>query len=385
MKFRIMTVTEYDKYKIFLPNPERRFWLDPCGIPSDGRFPVVDENGMKNRFGEHPYMESVFLRPVIEYDREETRPLFKQGDKLELYGYSWTAVSDTALVCDRCLSEYKFNDTPCLFKDSYLRYILNQIFIEKQAEARRNETKKGRLSKNELIKELYDRSLSADKSAGGQLAAGVVLSAIGVMIAGIALGSFIEAPSLSIIWKLIVAAGALGVGGILSAIGIKNKHQGGRDYLADNIQPLLTEIKMVATDTESGVALADYNEDGELETSAIKDADIRSRFVEINKLVQRINTSGNRAVIAKLNGFYIPETKKLYDVCLQFEEDDIDSPQTRECMNMVRESLDKTIQLLTVEYDKSNVDKLQDISFDLGVKQKMIDMNESEQDLELKV
>lgn len=385
MKFRIMTVNEYEKYKIILPNPERRFWLDPCGLPSDGRFPVVDENGMQNRFGEHAFMESVFLRPVIEYDSDETRPFFKQGDKLELYGYGWTAVSDTVLVCDRCLSEYKFNDVPCLFKDSYLRYVLNQIFIEKQAEARRNESKKGKLSKDGMIKEIYDRSLTADKGAGGQLAAGVALSAIGVMIAGMALGSFLEAPSFSIIWKLIIAAGALGLGGILSALGIKNKRQSGREYLADNIQPLLTEIKMVTTDKESGVSLADFNEEGEWEVSAIKDAEIRSKFTDINKLIQRINASGNRTIIAKLNGFYIPETKKLYDVCLQFEEDDIDSPQTKECMDMVRESLDKTIQLLTVEYDKANVDKLQDISFDLGVKQKMIDLNESEQGMELKV
>lgn len=381
MEYRILTVNEYEKNKMILPNPERRFWLDPCGIPGDGHFPVVNEDGLRSGTGELPNTETVFLRPVIEYAKDEARPYFKKGDRLDLYGYGFTAVSDTVLVCDRCISEYKFNDKPCLFKDSFLCYVLYQIFIEKQAEASKSEAFAAKKSKESLIADIYRNSLKSG-SSGGQLIAGRLLSGAGLLGIGFGLGMLLTGGALGILVPVLGAAGVVG-GEILSGIGRKNRITDGSEYLSENIRPLLTEVKLVAGADEGKPALADYTENGGFETSAIDNSVIKDKFAEINRLIDKIEESGNRGIIAKLKGFYIPETKKLYGITLQFQADAIETEQTKECMNMVSDSLDKTISLLKTEYDKTNEDKLQDLSIDIGIKQKMIDMNETEKKMDI--
>lgn len=382
MKYRILTTTEYDKYKLNIPNPRRRFWLDPSGFPGDGHFPVVNDDGMRSKFGERPDNGTVALRPVIEYEPEEARPFFSEGEKLKLYGYKWTAVSDRVLVCDTCIGDYKFADEPKLFKDSFLCYTLYQIFNEKEEEHSRNLVKGERGAKlanpdSQSLKALYRRSHKWQSSHSTQLAAGGVLTAAGIAVAGLGVGTFFQTPGFGIVLKLALAAALAGVGifNILRAI---YKHgKSSEEFFNNNVSLMASNTADTADNTgsTSGNKIAD---DFRFPAERIQEEEIRQRFETVNSLIDRIIASKKKVIRHKLEDFYVPETQKLYDISMEFAADGVDSPKSRECSQMVKDSLDKTIQLLTIEYDKANENKMQDVSFNMGVKQKMLDLNEAE-------
>lgn len=382
MKYRILTITEYEKYKLNIPNPRRRFWLDPSGFPSDGHFPVVNDDGMKAKFGELPDNGTVGLRPVIEYGEDEEKQFFSAGDRLELYGYKWTAVSDRILVCDSVIGDYKFADEPKLFKDSYLCYMLYQIFNEKHEEHTRKLVKGSTGAKlvnsnSQSLKALYSKSREWKGSHSSQLFTGSILTAAGVAVAGLGLGTFFQTPGLNIVWKLALAVGLVGIG-LFNVLRAVYKHgKASEEYFNNNVSMLASDAESIMGNT-GNVSTNQISDDFRFASERINEKEIRDRFELVNNLIDRIISTKKKVIRHKLEDFYVPETQKLYDISMEFAADGVDSPKSRECRQMVKDSLDKTIQLLTIEYDKANENRLQDVSFNMGVKQKMLDLNEAE-------
>jgi len=384
MKFRILTVTEYEKFKLAIPNPKRRFWLDPVGFPQDKHYPVVDDDGMKNRFGELPDNQTIGLRPVIEFDGEGAS--MEKGDKVELYGYKWTAVDEHILVCDEIIGDYKFADKTCLFKDSYLCYMLHQLMNERSDKGTAEQFLAAQKAKKASglpavssevfsIDEVYRKSQDWENGTFMGMASGVAVSALGLVYGGMGIGSFLADPGLGIIPKLAIAGVAIIAGAFLSIrSAIKHKKESRKKFI--------TKLAKITDMTDEQAQLVAEGMEV-FPTAAIKDEELKNSFAKINNLIARIRAAENRRINMKIDTFYIPETQKVYDVCMQFEADDIDSPQAREYNKMAKESLEKTIQLLIIEYDKSNEEKVQDISFDMGVKQKMLDQKDTEQSMSL--
>lgn len=440
---------EYEQYKFIIPKPSRSFWLDPCGIPN-GNYPVVNDDGVRDKFGQRPDCSTVSFRPVIEVQPSDGLS-YQPGYKVELFGYKWTAVSKTLLVCDSCVAETKFNDTPCLFKDSYLNYRINTYFNE--------------LKNQRGIGKPYDPDTAA-KSSGTALSTnvdavspdifprseilgyyekskktsfankffsglGVCLMGYGLVDFGIGVGSaaimsFIPAIGLFVSGALVLGAATYfrnkesnssfyeAVYAADKEYEEKQKHpalkqdtpevlrelinssNGGQaaDKDADFVQPGLREASssvQALNQDVSSAAFPDTKNAGKdqfseiFDTSKITDDNIKQKFRKINLLLSRIVSLQNRSINQKIKIVYLPEIKKLYDIYMKYDGDGIESEGKDTCLALLEDNLDKTLQLLTIEYDKAHEKDILDVNFQTETMQKMLDKEKAIKDITLKM
>ena len=122
MKYRILKEEEYEKHKFVLPNPNRRFWIESSRELGPKRCGFVNDEGTVDRNGTYCSDTTLWIRPVIEYEKDEKKDIeFSEGKKVILHGLEWTAISDTVLVCDRCVEDVKFDDSTTDFEKTFLR------------------------------------------------------------------------------------------------------------------------------------------------------------------------------------------------------------------------------------------------------------------------
>ena len=426
MNFRIPTVSEYEKYKFNIPNPSRPFWLDPCGLPGDGLFPVVGDDGILKKFREHPDNPSVYLRPLVEFDRAGEKHLFKPYEKVDFLGYRWTAVTQDAILCDSCLGETQFNDKPCLFKDSYLRYRLCQFMNERldnmghpdyvvginSEKKAKKEAKKELLDDKSAIISLYNKCTVRTPGERAGLYFGFALLTLSILAFGImcALGE----PGL-----MLLCLASLFFGGFLLICSEHSRHKRGKAEFINNIESSIAldaqanRLKLPTvsdsdfTETTSYGFSEEYDENSFSEvvseikdkavnklagitgikkagireafrTESISDEKLKQKFSDINRLINGIRSVGNRSVNAKLDSFFIPETQKLYSIATGSANDGIDSPNKTKYTDMLNENLDKTVQLLTLEYDRVHEAEITDMNIRLGTMNLMLGQSTSD-------
>ena len=105
------------------------------------------------------------------------------------------------------------------------------------------------------------------------------------------------------------------------------------------------------------------------------DPDLKEKTEKINSLFEAINSQGNSSLKAKIKFFYLPETQKTLDQYRILYENGIDTPNSKECVELIRENLDKTIKLLTIEYDSAVSEKMLEVRLGGGVIGKMLENN----------
>jgi hypothetical protein len=111
MIYRILKEDEYEKNKYILPNPGRKFWIESGRELEVKKCGFVNEEGVVDRKGTYCSDTTLWMRPVIEYEKDEQRDVvFTEGQQVILYGLEWTAISEDVLVCDRCVEESKYDD-----------------------------------------------------------------------------------------------------------------------------------------------------------------------------------------------------------------------------------------------------------------------------------
>ena len=349
MKYRILTADEYEKYKYIIPNPGRRFWLDNSNNP-EKRFDFINEEGVLDRFGTFGNDTTVWLRPVIEYDPdEESETDFDEGDKVTLYGLPWTAVTENILVCDRCVEELKYDDSGRDFDRSYLKYAMYQYF-------------KGRSAGNGqtalTVANEEDPEWERDEVAVSKIILPNLFFISAAVIVGIICALSFSPVSMTIFAIAEICMAILSCSFNVRQIKkmIRRKHK----------QPRLEEVK-----TEE----IPKGKKGELclKVPAACDPDLKEKIEKINGLFEAINSQGNSAQRAKIKFFYLPETKKTLEQYSILYKNGIDTPNSKECMELIRENLDKTIKLLTIEYDGAVSDKLLEVKLGGGVIGKMLD------------
>ena len=456
MIFRILTTMEYAQYKFILPKTSRPFWLDPCGIPT-GNYPVVGENGFPDRFGQRPDCETVFFRPVIEMEPSD-KLSYTPGYKAELFGLKWKAVSKTILVCDSCVSETKFNDYPCLYKDSYLNYRINTYFnelIEQQGigkgydpnAAASSDSTNLSVSSGAVINDSFPEAEILDsykKSRKTSLFSKLVSGLGACLLGGGLVGFGIYVGSASIM-SLIPAIGLfLSGSAVLGASSyLRNKKKdtafyqsidtidkeyegkqskaalkqddmealrelvdhsgGGRSQVMVNSSPFTDR----STDSSSPVQTAtDHLQDantpadesasedktsGEgkftelFDTSRLSNGGIKQKFKKINLMLSRIVSLQNRGVNQKIKLVYLPEIKKLYDIYLKYDGDGIESEGKNTFLALLEDNLDKTLQLLTIEYDKAHEQDILDVNLRTMTMQKMLEQEKTLKETTLKL
>ncbi len=109
-----------------------------------------------------------------------------------------------------------------------------------------------------------------------------------------------------------------------------------------------------------------------LDTEGLSDEEVIAKTSEINKLLEAIMKTGNRTAQSKVKFFYLPETQKTLQLYDTLAENGIETQNTKECMQIISENLDKTIRLLKIEYDKATDDTLLEARLSSGVIGKML-------------
>jgi len=356
MKYRILKEKEYEACKLNLPNPGRRFWVEKDEGKTDTRCSFVNEEGQIDRFGTFGSDTTLWMRPVIEYDPGEKKEIeFKEGQQVLLHGLEWTAISDNILVCDRCVEQVKFDDSTRDFDNSYLKYALYQYFKRRIAAEETGEN-----SGTEIIEADEDKETSS----------GTVPNIFFLLLAvtsGALAAAFFSPVS------VILSAVAVGItAGVMSSYNkkkikeaIKNAKKKGKKAVA--------KVKQATGEPsveESGFHLTADN---------ITDPVIKEKTDKINNLIDGVMKTENRTAQAKVKFFYLPETQKTLELYYKLTENGIETPNTKECMDIISENLDKTIKLLTIEYDKAVSDSLLDAQMSQGIIGKMLDNAENEE------
>ena len=362
MKYRILKEKEYDKYKYILPNPGRRFWIENENSGQDRKCGFINEEGMADRFGTFCSDTSLWLRPVIEYSPGETRPVvFDEGQAVRLHGLDWTAVSEDILVCDRCVEQVKFDDNINDFENSYLKYALYQYF-------------RGRISDETLTTEASlnlqktEEKTNLDKEFSSGFIGNLFCIFIAVVAGVICTLSFSP-------FSLLVFAGTVVCMAWLSCIYNKkrivnylNKHHKNDEIVSEKTPELSVS-----------------EENTKLNTAGINNPAISGKVEEINRLFAAIKKTQNRSAESKVKFFYLPETQKTLELYHSISENGIETPNIKECLDIILENLDKTIKLLTIEYDKAVSDSLLDAKMSQGVIGQMLETAETAQKTELKL
>ncbi len=356
MKYRILTAEEYEKHKYILPATGRRFWLDKADI-REKFCSFVNEDGMIDRFGTICSDSSIWLRPVIEYEPgEEREALFEEGQGVHLHGMMWTAVSEDILVCDRCVETLKFDDTCNDFEKSYLKYALYQYF-------------KKIVSKEKaglpVTQEESGQDIAVNISFPKIVFANFLFLVIAVVVGIMCVLSYSPfSLIIFVIAELIMTALACyyNIGKIKDAVKLSRRNEK-KDAPAAQQTAVLTD----------NPALTDAAADLKLDTLGIEDAGILEKTATINGLFDAIKKTGNTMAGSKVKFFYLPETQKTLELYRSLSENDIDTPNSRECMGIIRDNLDKTIKLLRMDYDSAISGQLLETKLSGQVFGKMLD------------
>ena len=365
MKYRILKEKEYEQYKYILPNPGRRFWIDRETAGSDRKCAFINEEGMLDRFGTFCSDTTVWLRPVIEYEPSETRDfVFSEGQGVSLHGLEWTAISDDILVCDRCVEEMKFDDTTTDFENSYLKYALYQYFRRRVSE----ETLTASVA-------VTNRETEKKKDLEDEFSSCFIVNLIGIFIAVIA--GVICCLSFSPLSIIVFAATEVCMALLLGAYNKKR--------IVNYINRHLEKNEKAAVSAKTPDILPDSEGALKLNLSGITDPVISEKTAEINRLIDALKKTGNHAAESKVKFFYLPETQKTLELYYSLIENGIETPNSRECLNIISENLDKTIKLLTIEYDKAVSDSLLDARLSHGVIGKMLNDAENAEKTELRL
>jgi len=361
MKYRILKTEEYEKNKYILPNPGRRFWLDRGGSAGDNHCSFVNEEGMVDRYGTFCADTTLWLRPVIEYEEGEQRPvIFSEGLQVELYGLTWTAVSENILVCDRCVESMKFDDTGSDFENSYIKYALYQYF-------------KGRTPIKELI--VPEKEILLEETKDKEFSYSFLANLICIFIAAAAgvICTLSFSPISVSMFALVVVCSAV----ILGSYNIKKI----KEVIKSTRKKYAGKLAEASVVPQSLPVVKDIK----LETEYIEDAVVLGKTEQINKLMQGLMENGSQAAKAKVKFFYFPETRKTLTLYKKLVKDGIETENSRECMDIISDNLDKTIKLLTMEYDKSISESLLETKLSGGVMGKMLENAEKAEDTELKL
>ena len=361
MKYRILKEEEYEKHKFVLPNPNRRFWIESSRELGPKRCGFVNDEGTVDRNGTYCSDTTLWIRPVIEYEKDEKKDIeFSEGKKVILHGLEWTAISDTVLVCDRCVEDVKFDDSTTDFENSYLKYAIYQYF-RKRSSVEAITASSGK----------QEADLTATIAEAGS-SSGIMLNLAGMLTAGIT--GVICTLSFSPVAALIGVAASLGLG-IFNISKIKKFFSKKKSV----------EIPTLGLTTEPEMPAEKNEQELKLSTGNITDSVICGKTAEINKLIDALIKTGNRTILSKVKFFYLPETQKTLELYDKIQENGIDTPNSKECLDIISENLDKTIRLLRIEYDKASADDVLDARLQSGIIGKMLDDAEKAENLELKL
>ena len=365
VKYRILKEKEYDKYKYILPNPGRRFWIETENANQDRKCGFINEDGMQDRFGTFCSDTSVWLRPVIEYAPGETRPVvFNEGQAVQLHGLEWTAISEDILVCDRCVEQIKYDDNSNDFENSYLKYTLYQYF-------RRRISDETLTTEASLSLQKTEEKTSLEKEFSSGFIGNLFCIFIAVVAGVICTLSFSPFSLLVFAGTVVCMAWLLGIYNKKRIVNYLNAHRKNEEISAGSVKtPELLPVS---------------EENLTLNTAGIDDPVISGKADEINRLLLALKKTKNRSAESKVKFFYLPETQKTLELYHSISENGIETPNSKECLDIILENLDKTIKLLTIEYDKAVSDSLLDARMSHGVIGQMLETAENAQKTELKL
>lgn len=390
MQYRILRESEYEKNKYILPNPGRRFWIESESGLGTKKCGFVNDEGVLDKKGAYCSDTSFWLRPVIEYDKGEQREIaFTEGQQVFLYGLEWTAISEDVLVCDRCVEDVRFDDHETSFENSYLKYALYQYMKRRSAE----EAFKSPASKSD---DLDAAVPDVDESEFSYSFLANVICIFLAAAAGIMCTLSFSPISISMFAIVVVAMSVILGKYNVSKIkeGISNTRKKYLERIAEK-----QSAKISAKDgrvsvygliydqkTDPGKAAQDGATDAftgkseySLNTEGLSDEEVITKTSEINKLLEAIMKTGNRTAQSKVKFFYLPETQKTLQLYDTLSENGIETQNTKECMQIISENLDKTIKLLKIEYDKATDDTLLEARLSSGVIGKMLSDAENQE------
>lgn len=354
MIYRILKEDEYEKNKYILPNPGRKFWIESGRQLEVKKCGFVNEEGVVDRKGTYCSDTTLWMRPVIEYEKDEQRDaVFTEGQQVILYGLEWTAVSDDVLVCDRCVEESKFDDHDTDFDNSYLKYAIYQYMKRRSAEEAFNPPKS--------LGDIPDSEIEVDEDEFSYSFLSNLICIFLAAAAGIVCTLSFSPISVSV-FALVVVASAV-IMGKYNVRKIKEGIRNTKKKYRKKIVEQQTKVKEISI----------KKSEHELSLEGIEDASVKAKAEEINNLLKGLMKTGNKTASAKVKFFYLPETQKTLEMYHKIAENGIDTPNSRECLGIISENLDKTIKLLKIEYDKAASDDLLDAQLSSGVIGKMLD------------
>lgn len=366
MIYRILKEKEYEESKYILPNPGRRFWIESDRELDVKKCGFVNDEGVVDKKGAYCSDTTLYMRPVIEYEKDEQRDIvFTEGQQVILYGLEWTAISENVLVCDRCVEEVKFDDHDTDFENSYLKYAIYQYLKRRSAEEAFNPPSS--------IEDIPDSEIEVDESEFSYSFLSNLICIFMAAAAGIVCTLSFSPISISV-FALVVVASAV-IMGKYNVRKIKEGIRNTKKKYRKKIVEQQTKAKEIA------VKKGEYA----LSLEGIEDESVKSKASEINNLLDGLMKTGNKTATAKVKFFYLPETQKTLELYHKLAENGIDTPNSRECMGIITENLDKTIKLLKIEYDKAASDDLLDAQLHSGVIGKMLDDAVSQEQNKLQV
>ncbi|MBR4341481.1 MAG: hypothetical protein IKP88_02020 [Lachnospiraceae bacterium] len=356
MKYRILTAEEYDRHKYILPNPGRRFWLDKAETQPK-RCGFVNEEGVIDRFGTFCSDTTVGLRPVIEYEPGEKREIvFNEGQAVLLHGLRWTAISEDILVCDRCVEELKFDDVSNDFDNSYIKYALYQYF--KRITSEEQILEQAALPSVNEVEDENGIEVEFSKSMFSNL-----LFMFLAVAAGIVCALSFSPISISVFAIVVICMATLTV-----SYNVKKVKEA---VVKDRKKRLIRNEKNLLSVSVSEPEISPDNL--RLDAKGIEDSGIKEKVDEINGLFEALEKTGNKTAKSKVKFFYLPEMQKTLELYGKLYENGIETPNSIECMDIIRGNLDKTIKLLTMDYDKAVSESLLETKLSGGVIGKMLD------------
>ena len=366
MIYRILKEDEYETNKYILPNPGRRFWIESGRELEVKKCGFVNEEGMVDRKGTYCSDTTLWIRPVIEYEKDEQRDIvFTEGQQVILYGLEWTALSEDVLVCDRCVEEAKFDDHDTDFDNSYLKYAIYQYLKRRSAEEAFNLPASA--------EDTRDDEIEVDENEFSYSFLSNLICIFLAAAAGIVCTLSFSPISISMFAVVVVASAV-----IMGKYNVRKIKEGIRNTKKKYRKKMAEQQRKPK---EISVKKGDY----ELNLERIEEGSIKDKAMEINNLLDGLMKTGNKTAMAKVKFFYLPETQKTLEMYHKLAENGIDTPNSRECMGIISENLEKTIKLLKIEYDKAASDDLLDAQLSSGVIGKMLDDAVSQEQNKLQV
>lgn len=128
----LLSAEEYEAYKEYIKPISNWWWLRTPAQYSFGALVVFPISGV-DRSGLDVYTGDVSVRPALRVNLESK---LKTGEKVEIAGHAWTAISTELLLCDQEIGKYSFRwnrsvDDANNFQNSDIRKYLNTWAHEK--------------------------------------------------------------------------------------------------------------------------------------------------------------------------------------------------------------------------------------------------------------